>query len=107
MRTLGNDTAVDLHSDSFAGHLERLEHLHYGRTIGKGVGLTVNRNFQHPGKQRAAACARSSFETFLKDETVTGRVAQERPGEKPIAACCRKRKPFENPTGNGGGLFLI
>ena len=34
--------------------LERFEHLPYGRAIGKRMGRTVNRNFQHPGKQRVA-----------------------------------------------------
>ena len=87
MRTLGNDTAVDLDRHALTRQPKSLEHLLNGRSGSEGMGLTVNRNLQHPAKQRAAGASltRSSFETVQKGGIATRRVAQERSGEKPIA----------------------
>ena len=57
MRTLWSDAAVDLDSHAFTGQLKGLEHLPNGRSNRKGMGLTVNRNLQHPARQRAAGAS--------------------------------------------------
>ncbi len=95
MRTLGNDTAVDLDRHALTRQPKSLEHLLNGRSGSEGMGLTVNRNLQHPARQRAAGASltRSSFETVHKGGIATRRVAQERSGEKPIAPSPGALKP--------------